>query len=216
MINTNESLYIFRDMANQMFRLAMAARDGNPQKAMQYYDEGLTTMLKVLEAKEAEQKVSTVLSSEIGNTITNAYLTRDVFEPIPVPSVAKGPSPPTLVIHHDLSPNVIVTKEDSREKIIRLDSGNEVRTGLIYPFCQGTSLSMLGINVSCGEGDEGEAIDAEEEIEPDIEEEDSEEKCCPLAPACECPILLKPDDDGYHRCCPLDPACDHPRPPPRD
>jgi putative heme degradation protein len=61
-MNTN-SLSLFRDMANQMFRLAMAARDGNPQKAIQYYDEGLTTMMKVLEAKEAEQKASAALEN---------------------------------------------------------------------------------------------------------------------------------------------------------
>ena len=197
MMHTNESLYVFRDMANQMFRLAMATRDGNSQKAMQYYDEGLTTMLKVLEAKEAEQKVNTVLSSEIGNTITNAYLARDIFEPIPVPSVAKGSTPPTLVIHHDLSPNVIVTKEDSYEKTIRLDSGNEVRTAHVreYPLFEGTSLSLLGINVCCGEG---EAIDAEEEIEPDIEEEDSEEKGCTILEG-GCDEILPPDEEGRHR-----------------
>jgi len=164
-------------MANQMFRLALASRDGNSQKAMQYYDEGLTTMLKVLEAKEAEQKVSTVLSSEIGNTITNAYLARDVFEPIPVPNVKKNP--PTLVIHQDLSPNVIVTKEDSHEKTIRLDSGNEVRTDIMraYPFCEGTTLSSLRINVCCGEDEavEADVEEAEEAEEAEAEEAEAEE-----------------------------------------
>lgn len=194
MINTNESLYVFRDMANQMFRLAMAARDGNPQKAMQYYDEGLTTMLKVLEAKEAEQKASAVLASEIGNTITNAYLARDVLEPIPSP-LSKSANPPTLVIHHDPSPQVIVTKEESREKTIQVVPTNNVTEFTsLYPFRYNTDPSPLRINVSCGEDD---TIDAEEEIEPDIEEEDSGEKGCNILESED--EMLPPDEDGRHR-----------------
>ena len=190
-MNTN-SLSLFRDMANQMFRLAMAARDGNPQKAIQYYDEGLTTMMKVLEAKEAEQKASAVLASEIGNTITNAYLARDVLESIPSP-LSKSANPPTLVIHHDPSPQVIVTKEEGREKTIQVVPTNNVTEFTsLYPFRYNTDPSPLRINVSCGEDD---TIDAEEEIEPDIEEEDSEEKCC-NSPDCE---LVPPDEDGRHR-----------------
>jgi hypothetical protein len=193
-------------MANQMFRLAMAVRDGNSYKAIQHYDEGLTTMMKVLEAKEAEQKASAVLASEIGNTITNAYLARDVLESIPSP-LSKSTNPPTLVIHHDPSPQVIVTKEESRDKTIQVIPNNVTEFTGLYPFRFNVDPSPLRINVSCGEDD---TIDAEEEIEPDIEEEDSEEKCgCPCAPACECHILMvRPDDDGYHRCCALDPACE--------
>jgi len=169
-MNTN-SLSLFRDMANQMFRLAMAARDGNPQKAIQYYDEGLTTMMKVLEAKEAEQKASAALASEIGNTITNAYLARDILEPIPSP-VAKSANPPTLVIHHDPSPQVIVTKEESREKTIQVVPTNNVTEFTsLYPFRYNMNPSPLRINISCGEDD---TIDAEEEIEA-VEAEEAEE-----------------------------------------
>ena len=159
-----------------MFRLAMAVRDGNSYKAIQHYDEGLTTMMKVLEAKEAEQKASAVLASEIGNTITNAYLARDVLESIPSP-LSKSSNPPTLVIHHDPSPQVIVTKEESRDKTIQVIPNNVTEFTSLYPFRFNTDPTPLRINVSCGEDD---TIDAEEEIEAveveEVEEEEAEEE----------------------------------------
>ncbi|NBT47152.1 MAG: hypothetical protein EBT07_04940, partial [Actinobacteria bacterium] len=96
-------------MANQMFKLAIACRDGDSTTAVKSYDEGLTTMLRVLEAKDMEQKMNTVMSSDIGNTITNAYLARDIFEPTPTAGSAKAKSPPTLIIHNDVSPQIVVT-----------------------------------------------------------------------------------------------------------
>ena len=180
MFSTNESLFVFRDMANQMFRLAMTARDGDSQKAMVYYDEGLTTILKVLEAKEVEQKMSTALSSEIGNTITNAYLARDTFEPISVPDMNKNPEPPTLVIHHDVSPHVVVTKEDSSVKMIQLSPINEVMRSMDLSGAHAirSCMDMTSLRIpSTGSDadDECESVEVEEEEEVEEVEEEVEE-----------------------------------------
>ncbi len=160
MINTNESLYAFRDMANQMFKLAIACRDGDSTTAVKSYDEGLTTMLRVLEAKDMEQKMNTVMSSDIGNTITNAYLARDIFEPIPTAGSAKTKSPPTLIIHNDVSPQIVVTKEESAEKVIQVSQ---------------VPSNNLVIETSGSDADNEEDIEADEEDEEAEEEADEPE-----------------------------------------
>ena len=177
MINTNESLYAFRDMANQMFKLAIACRDGDSTTAVKSYDEGLTTMLRVLEAKDMEQKINTVMSSDIGNTITNAYLARDIFEPTPTAGSTKAKSPPTLIIHNDVSPQIVVTKEESAEKVIQVSQVSQVSQ---------VPSNNLVIETSGSDADNEEDIEADEEAEeaeeaeeeadePEAEEEEDEE-----------------------------------------
>jgi chemotaxis protein histidine kinase CheA len=196
MINTNESLYTFRDMANQMFKLAIACRDGDSKAAVKCYDEGLTTMLHVLETKDMEQKMNTVMSSDIGNTITNAYLARDIFEPTPTAGSTKTKSPPTLIIHNDVSPQIVVTKEESAEKVIQVPSNNFV----IRTETSGSDADNeedIEADEADEEAEEAEEADEEaeeadeeaeeadeadeeekeaEEEEPEVEEEQEEEK----------------------------------------
>ena len=175
MINTNESLFVFRDMANQMFKLAIACRDGDTKSAIQSYDDGLTTMLRVLEAKDAEHKMNTAMSSEIGNTITNAYLARDIFEPAPVPSSTLVKTPPTLIIHNDVSPHVVVTKEDTTEKVIHLPASNHVLERLRIPcltHSSGSDADDEGTLVFNKDEEEGDVVEEDVEI---VEEEEQEE-----------------------------------------
>jgi len=179
MMNTNESLFVFRDMANQMFKLAIACRDGDTKSAIQSYDDGLTTMLRVLEAKDAEHKMNTAMSSEIGNTITNAYLARDIFEPAPAPLSAKVKTPPTLIIHNDVSPHVVVTKEET-EKVIHLPASNHVLDGVRVPFLHHSSGSDADdegvVSFNKEEGDVVEEdVEIVEEEEEEVEEEAEEE-----------------------------------------
>jgi hypothetical protein len=174
MINTNESLYAFRDMANQMFKLAIACRDGDSTTAVKCYDEGLTTMLRVLEAKDMEQKMNTVMSSDIGNTITNAYLARDIFEPTPTAGNAKAKSPPTLIIHNDVSPQIVVTKEESAEKVIQVSQVSQVPSNNLVIETSGSDADNEEDIEADEEAEEAEAAE-EEADEPEAEEEEDEE-----------------------------------------
>ena len=122
--HTNESLYTYRDIMSQVFRLTMSAVAHDYSGSSAQFDGVLTSVLELLEAKDAASRVHRVLEQDAADQMTRAFLERSLFEPpLSPPHHHVHDNSPTLVIHPDeerpIEPNMFITKMDD-DKTVRL------------------------------------------------------------------------------------------------
>ena len=157
----NESLYVMRDVAVLLSRHRTDSKY-HEDRVHIVEEEILTLVLKLCEAKENEKMMNSVLSSELGNTVTNAYLARETYEPIQVTLPPMRNTPPSLVIHPDPPLTCLVTKDDDTVKQISIR--NDVLT-----------LSSPKLPESVQKGDDLLEDDLLEDEELDADEDDAVE-----------------------------------------
>lgn len=124
MNSQSESLYAFKDSVSTVMRLMMLAFRNEFEKVPDQFDAYLNQTLTMLEAKDTAKASVISMSSQLGDTLTQALLAKpesppDFFEP---PPSSPRRMAPKLIIYpeQETQQTVIVEKMPSEAKIVQV------------------------------------------------------------------------------------------------